>query len=413
MAMPTFVGSGSLEATETAATPITPGYHGDVIASDVLFLVVWTNNDCTFDVPTDWTAIEAINTSFISHRWYWRRSAAGISDTPPTITSSGTAISATNGFFGRIYAFRGAKTTDPPYEDWTATATASTTPATASVDSTIANSLIVSLLIVDDDNTWSSGMPPAGWTNAGPRDFSALGADAMSDAITIPKVTAGNEPAVTIGTMSASDVWVARTFALNPGPTNVSLLQSTETDLAQAFSKIKYKALAQVEEIDTANSLIASKLILLSQVTESDSAQILTPYSATVIILEQTTETDIANNLTPALIRLLDQAIETDAALTLTVNNIVIYIFSPPTQSGARYQGNPLSDHLGSVRQGITIWRDATGTWHEMFDGKPYGESDLFANRTEFFQGGREYILTDQQRTDLIAAGYGAYIVES
>lgn len=193
----------------------------------------------------------------------------------------------------------------------------------------------------------------------------------------------------------------------SPPTQTITLNQATETNISQAFGKVKHKTIAQSIETNIAQAFNKVKHLAIQQAFEIDSAGILERFG----LLKQAFETDIAQSLTVVKHREILQVIETNEAFSFIVN-FPYSLFVTPTRSGAHYRDNPLMDRLGTVQQGITIWRDATGTWHEMFDGKLTVPNDLFANRIEFYQGGREYRLTDVQKTDLIAAGYGAYIVE-
>jgi hypothetical protein len=57
---------------------------------------------------------------------------------------------------------------------------------------------------------------------------------------------------------------------------------------------------------------------------------------------------------------------------------------------------------------GMTVWRDATGTWQQKFAPT----LDDLAGATVVYGGGRQWPLNDQQAADLTAGGYGAYITQ-
>lgn len=216
---PYLVEAGALFAA-ASGTSITPVIPASAEADDVMLMAAMANGSTTFTTPTDWTLLgtSVESNANQSTEWYWKRHDG--SETNPTSTTSAT-LSTTIGGYGRIYVFRDCITTGDPFEDVTmaGTPTSSTTPATASIDTTGANRLAVSLLSVDDDNTWSSGNPPSGWTAVG-RVASTTGGDCMMDAITQVIPSAGNVAAATIGTMSAADFWRSLTLALIPVPTD-------------------------------------------------------------------------------------------------------------------------------------------------------------------------------------------------
>lgn len=84
-------------------------------------------------------------------------------------------------------------------------------------------------------------------------------------------------------------------------------------------------------------------------------------------------------------------------------------MFSPPTQPGASYTGkSPLFRAYGRVPQGITVWKDSLGVFHEMPEGYP--SDRLEAEAVIIYSGGHLHPLTAQEAADLEAAGYGDYI---
>lgn len=234
MAIPTFVAAGALAASQTGN--VTPALPTGWAEDDIHIMSCMMNKACTFLAPTGWTAFNptlVLNNTNQSTGWFWRRAVTG--DTAPTTSIAGgnDALGNTNGIFARIYGFRGCNKLGAdqlPYEDPTAAGspTSSTTPQTALVTTTKVDALVVCLLMVDDDNTWSSGMPPSGWTNRGGAEVSTVGADCMSDAISIDRASTGDVTAVTIGTQSAADYWRSATIVLlPPQPINLVVQDSS------------------------------------------------------------------------------------------------------------------------------------------------------------------------------------------
>jgi hypothetical protein len=213
---PWLVASGALSAA-ASGTSITPTIPSGAEANDIMVFAAMANGSTTFSTPTDWnvlgTAIES--NADQSSEFFWKRHDG--TESNPTSTTSAT-LSTTIGGYGRIWVFRGCHTSSDPFEDTTmaGSPTSDTTPDTAAIDTTDVNRLVVSLLVVDDDNTWSSGMPPSGWYNASGRVSSTTGGDAMYDGIAHQKPTSGSVAAAVIGTQSAADFWRSITFALIP-----------------------------------------------------------------------------------------------------------------------------------------------------------------------------------------------------
>jgi hypothetical protein len=218
---PSLVEAGALQAEASTTTLGPMVIPASAQADDIMILTVMLNAAGTFSTPSEsggWTQFGTeINSANQSTNWFWKRHTG--SETNPNTTTSVT-MSTTIGGYGRVYVFRGCITTGDPFEDVTmaGTPTSSTTPTTAAIDTTGDNELAVSFLMVDDDNTWSSGNPPALWDICGARVSSTTGGDAMFDAISRPMTSAGNVAQVTIGTQSAADYWRTLTLALIPEP---------------------------------------------------------------------------------------------------------------------------------------------------------------------------------------------------
>lgn len=216
MASPTFASDGLMASTNTGTTL---GYTTDTLGAafstdDIMLLQVMTNaaNDITVD--QSFNTIDVINSANQSSGFFWKRMTSNVAFTV-TATVTGTALSNSNGLFIRALVFSGCVTTGTPYEGlvMTGTPTLSTTPATGACVTTAVDTLVVALVNLDDDNTWSSGFPATGWSQTGTRRTSTTGGDCALDAMQIARASAGTEAAVTM-TQSASDYWRVATLAL-------------------------------------------------------------------------------------------------------------------------------------------------------------------------------------------------------
>jgi len=58
------------------------------------------------------------------------------------------------------------------------------------------------------------------------------------------------------------------------------------------------------------------------------------------------------------------------------------------------------------LQVGYGVIRDAAGGYTQVTDG----DDDDIKFSSAFYMGGRSYVVSDQEVTDLTAAGYGAYI---
>jgi hypothetical protein len=217
VAAPTLHAAGSLNSAN-GGTTIIGVLPGGTLANDVAVLECMANVGATFTVTAGWDPVPgstAINSANQSTAWFWKRLAGG--DTNPTATSS-VAGSSSNGLYARVYVFRGCVTTGSPFESVSnaGTPTNSTTPQSSAITTTDVDRLAVSFLLVDNDNVWSSGMPPASWANMGGRLASTIGGDCMSDAISRTVPTATTIAAATIGTKDLTDYWRSLSFAFIP-----------------------------------------------------------------------------------------------------------------------------------------------------------------------------------------------------
>ena len=83
------------------------------------------------------------------------------------------------------------------------------------------------------------------------------------------------------------------------------------------------------------------------------------------------------------------------------------YYFQPPApEEGPAGEGRLF--YRFRINRGNTVIKQVTGNFYET---RTPGIEELNAAEV-FYQGGHKYPLTANERTDLIAAGYGAYITE-
>jgi hypothetical protein len=215
VAAPTPFAAGDL-FDANSGTSITPVIPAGFAADDVAVMECMCNVSSTFSTPTDWAVLGTpVDSSNQSTGWFWKRLTGAEGN--PTSTTSTTGSNAA-GLYGRIYVWRGCVTTGDPFEAVTnnGTPTSSATPVSGQVITTGPDELVVSMVLVDDDNPWASGMPPTGWDNMGGRLISTRGGDCMSDAVSRTVPIATTVAGVTLGTMAANDFWRTLTFALLP-----------------------------------------------------------------------------------------------------------------------------------------------------------------------------------------------------
>jgi len=85
--------------------------------------------------------------------------------------------------------------------------------------------------------------------------------------------------------------------------------------------------------------------------------------------------------------------------------------FTPPTWTFNEYhpgraRASHLFDRMKWCQVGYSVIRDAAGGYTQV--AEPDDDDIKFSSA--FYMGGRSYVLSDQEVTDLTAAGYGSYI---
>jgi hypothetical protein len=96
---------------------------------------------------------------------------------------------------------------------------------------------------------------------------------------------------------------------------NKLLGQNTETDTAQAVTRVKIKVLEQAVETDSAQAMTSRKMKVVAQAEENDSAQPITLPGVTVV--GQADEADLAQPITRVKVMQVMQVSETDLAQAL------------------------------------------------------------------------------------------------
>ena len=89
------------------------------------------------------------------------------------------------------------------------------------------------------------------------------------------------------------------------------------------------------------------------------------------------------------------------------------YYFTPPTYSFRQF--DPSDDAAGLfgrmhyLNVGYSVIRDAHGAYTQVVGA----DDDDIRVSTAFYMGGRSYPITSTEKTDLQAAGYGAFVTST
>lgn len=178
---PTFVAAGTADSNATGSN-IAPGAPAGIATGDILFLVVHVSDNVaptlsgaggTWTICTDGTrTLDANNTTAMRATVWWSRFTAA--QAMPAVVHAGTICK-----LARIYAFRGAAATDPPFELVSLLANAaSATVSTTNISPTTNNVLGLFFGTYEDDPTTITTV--ATWTQpAGAVSTTSSGNDAM------------------------------------------------------------------------------------------------------------------------------------------------------------------------------------------------------------------------------------------
>lgn len=103
------------------------------------------------------------------------------------------------------------------------------------------------------------------------------------------------------------------------------------------------------------------------------------------------------------------------------------YNFTPPTTDGNHWDalpehpGHKLFRHYNPIPEGVTVWKDQNGEWHQStyphqggqefathdWDQSTYSEGTPgLDDAVHVFLGGHQYVVDDDVAAELIAAGY-------
>ena len=214
MAQPSHKASSSSlladDATPYSISVTLPGTPADF---DIIILGLFSGSaSSTFAVSgggATYASIGKVTGSYLQAEWFWARLQTG--NTAPTATSTGSD------FFVYCTMYTGCVQTGTPYKHATlSNNTSSTTVSSSNITPNIADTRIIALASIEDNNTISD-YPPSGWTGRC-NIQSSTGDDGSGLIIEYDSNPACGVQvdAVTICTQNAADYYVSLTLALVP-----------------------------------------------------------------------------------------------------------------------------------------------------------------------------------------------------
>lgn len=168
MAAPAYRSSGTVAATTSSSTNITPGAPAGATNNDILTLFTFARGDDEIgdmqDISANGTGWSEITSGFLDIgstglfvRGWWYR----VSGSPPTMPSVSHPDLASNLLTAQVHAYSGCITSGNPYEDPDTALASLAAWAGVAVTTTGADRLIVQMWGADDNTT---GNPASGWT---------------------------------------------------------------------------------------------------------------------------------------------------------------------------------------------------------------------------------------------------------
>lgn len=244
---------------------------------DILVVVLYREAG-TWTLPAGWTQIadQANWEGVMTLTMAWKRASSEGSSYTFNLSTTSWRIAAMGAFSGclasgdpvDVYAANGATAFDE-------------IPDASSITTTVANTMRV--CGIGNFNGTDVAVGSSGFTQG-----AALGGTELFYAA---QAGAGASGVKTFATIE-DDNWVTIHLALKPAASGLSATanQTTETDTAQAVSKLKARAAGQPSETDTAQGLTVVKLRAVGQAAESESSQAISRLKTTVV--SQVSETD-------------------------------------------------------------------------------------------------------------------------
>lgn len=137
-------------------------------------------------------------------------------------------------------------------------------------------------------------------------------------------------------------------YAASSGPKIVAVAQATETDTAQAITRVKRKTLGQPSETDAAQPITRVKRKTLGQPSETDTAQIIQVKPR----VRQVTETDTAQPLSKLKVKAVGQATGTNTAQPITGAKIKAI-----GQASQVEIAQPITPALAALGEAVPLYR--------------------------------------------------------
>lgn len=446
MTSPTYRSTTAPTVFSGTTTPSVDQPADSQIDDLLLFVMISNKTAAQTSVNANYTEIQEQDVSSLSVVAAWRKAAAAGTQThqPWTLSSAGG---------GFVHCINITKDTFDP-----------TTPIAGSAKATVASSAPpdppnVGGLSSKDYLAVAVGMwflsagadvnitPPTGYTEIA--EVAGSSTSHLSTAYKAFTGTAedpgafGDDTAIVTNT-GAITIIVAPVLT----PKTIAVAQATETDTAQPISKKKLKGFAQTTETDTAQAIAEAKARSIGQVTETDVAN---PMTVSVTdALAQVTETDTANPMGRSKGKVIGQVVEVDEAMSIDrVFSVLIgqavevdvafpmliyrpnWILTPPTvldvpsvlpNRDPLQREDPLARRLFShygmrVASGITLIKNDDDSYtelqyptHDELMAAKQGHWPSGEKGPIYYLGGHIYEITSEERADLVAAGYAAYI---
>jgi hypothetical protein len=217
-AAPTFVSVSAIAAATSGDVTITLGTHA---TNDIILISAWVRSNTETVTVGGYTAITGtpFDRGTTSRYWLWWKRATSAADGNPLVDTDGT----TANIYAMAIVYRGAITTETPWEVVGTPATGTADPASCTGITTLTdNSLVVVPYGYEDNNgsaITTTGTDPAAYTEH--LDEAVTGDDGTVSFSEAARTAAGATGTVSVdydSTITAGDGWGCVVLALKPAP---------------------------------------------------------------------------------------------------------------------------------------------------------------------------------------------------
>jgi CBS domain-containing protein len=333
--IPSVIHRASTAGTGNTTTSVGIVIPASTVANDIV-IAAFVNGGSTADATVaddegagTWAKILSGDDGTSNLSVWWKRASAN------TASKTVTASSMTNSCTGVVSVYSGALTSGNPYAGHTFENNISGNESHAAITPTVNGSMVILVVGQQPDIAidTEAATSPAVLIERG-EHLSTGGLDCSVALASEVQVTAGTTGALTWAQTNAATMSIA--FYLTPevaaSGLSATVNQITETDLAQAISRLKVKAIGQNTETDLSQTVTRVKSKAIGQNSETDLAQAIA-WVPKHRLVNQVIESDLSQAIARLKAKAIGQPLETDFAQEVTRDTSVIVAVAQATET--------------------------------------------------------------------------------